>query len=580
MASKFTEGGIKNLMEQEEGYRVRKNIRTDPNYKWEFRTTPIYSEPDETVKEYQRRDSRTTFEDILGERQEQFSEKMFHINQDINVANTRARIEQEKKAVRERGKDLRTPAQHMDDLINLIRDRRREEVLALEKFAAEAALSSNPRAQTKSKVLSYAISEAAKSSATPAQSVPKSAFSETKRTLMAGRQERMSRNLELLLKQKGEIDKSMLGAKLVRHLLKRTAYMTRGDVHVARYLRFARDLKLISHGVTRINPMSAVVMEEMLTKKVKMEGELTISDEILFSRETLNKLENVKTKIKAELHKKASKGVTPLERASMLVDPEEYDVLGQRLAGELAVLKKQHSGLRKTAYTEVAAGKVPVDGNNIPKFEKEKYLEPRNIQDALLEMLPEGVYKTDDSLYEKEYSMKEIGWVLEEYLHSLQDKGYVPLLTFDAPPVDVVSNNFHRWSSALGLDPVFPSIIPHVFNRMLGFALKREVDMAGKRIPKNIRRKEKILVEKVEKVQAEPLVLDKYEKYELDVYKRLKDDKYFVHYLDTFMERRADIIESSMSNFPLDPRIVVPFSVCISRSRPRTRYTTSRITRR
>ena len=48
----------------------------------------------------------------------------------------------------------------------------------------------------------------------------------------------------------------------------------------------------------------------------------------------------------------------------------------------------------------------------------------------------------------------------------------------------------------------------------------------------------------------------KYEKYELEVYNKLKKDKFFVHYLDTFLNRRNDALIESFSGFPFQTVLV------------------------
>ena len=57
--------------------------------------------------------------------------------------------------------------------------------------------------------------------------------------------------------------------------------------------------------------------------------------------------------------------------------------------------------------------------------------------------------------------------------------------------------------------------------------------------------------------ETKDIVLTEREKYELEIYKKMKKTDYFRHYLDTFLDRRADMLTESMSQFPLHIRGLV-----------------------
>jgi len=61
--------------------------------------------------------------------------------------------------------------------------------------------------------------------------------------------------------------------------------------------------------------------------------------------------------------------------------------------------------------------------------------------------------------------------------------------------------------------------------------------------------------------------LNRFEKFEVDVFKRIKKDNWFTHFLETFMQRKFDIMAESASNFGASFYSIVFFLAFIIKSR-------------
>lgn len=52
------------------------------------------------------------------------------------------------------------------------------------------------------------------------------------------------------------------------------------------------------------------------------------------------------------------------------------------------------------------------------------------------------------------------------------------------------------------------------------------------------------------------------QKYEVEIYKQMKRDKYFQHYLDNVLKRREDELVQAMANFAIHPLVMVASCKC------------------
>ena len=125
-------------------------------------------------------------------------------------------------------------------------------------------------------------------------------------------------------------------------------------------------------------------------------------------------------------------------------------------------------------------------------------------------------------------------------------------MTFDNYPGKTEARDFNKWSIALGLEPIVPSI--YFFNYIESSFM---VEEAQKEIP--LKLKSNLMnATKIKERPINPRIpLTPYEKYEVEIYKRIKRDKYFTHYLDNVLKRRADNITMGVANYMVERRVMV-----------------------
>eukprot|EP01022_Parablepharisma_sp_SALTPOND_P008100 TRINITY_DN135201_c0_g1_i1.p1 TRINITY_DN135201_c0_g1~~TRINITY_DN135201_c0_g1_i1.p1 ORF type:complete len:470 (-),score=64.75 TRINITY_DN135201_c0_g1_i1:871-2280(-) len=418
-----------------------------------FRANAICEDTQESEQKILEMGNHYTVVDGLHMQNKEFTWKMYHMNAGIVSDFAREKI----MAAKEAGNNSRALAK----LVGALKGKTEEEKLALSKYAVDTKFSDNPTIQAKGRAIEIALEET-QQEPTQTQEAAKP-FKEAKIILneqKKARKQRKDKVKKLPMELRNKWKEQAMEFTRFRDLTNTSGLFQASGYEVERYTEASLELQAIrEHNATRLSKLEALVYKDTYSKDNLPEvGRIYLTDKFLYGKRLSDLIKKEDNKVLSEFHKLASKGKTPLEfvKVDNIDMTEDHDLLKERLDKDLNTLTNKFLFTQSQVYQETGKGGYKI--KEVPDVIKDM-MEPTNPSskdDPLDEM---------DTKLDKQYSLKDVEQILEEFVYDQQDKGRLPPMVLEKFPSKNLKNDFKKWSRALGLDPILPCNFCYPMNR-------------------------------------------------------------------------------------------------------------------
>jgi len=430
----------------------------------------------------------------------------------------------------------------IDVVIEVLSSKTEEEKLAFSKYAAEARLSDDPNIRTKGFYIEYAlqrVEEIWKKENKKETREDKIYWSKIKEKFTSLKSARKEGKKEMVKVDKSFLDEKVKNFFYIREMINRHGMLIVNDVYMEKIIKVRKELKNMQRRLMSIlDPHEALVYKEIFKKDLfPSAGRLILTDENLLGKETAEALEKKKRIALFDAHKKLTTGITPLELIKK--DYDKSDILGNRLKKEADSLAIKFQSAREKFYKDAINNKY-----ELKEISKEIEGMYKQKEEKIPSDLPPKVNEY--------YTMSEVCDILSDFVREEVGKGRSPPVISNIIPGKTFTNDFGKWSRALGLEPIMAS---KVNIKHIDPFHSRPHNMETQKMREEDEYSEEEAMKRAKEEIHQPL--DKYERYELEVYKGMKRDKYFDHYLDNVLKRRDDNMVQAAANFGINSKTMV-----------------------
>lgn len=399
----------------------------------EFGPAPVYPDYDidGTNVGERKMENTQTLMGYFGLKARQFALKMEEANAEI--------AEKEKRT----GKLLN------GHLVNLLLDtlntKNEEQRLALSKYAADARLSEDPIIKIKGYYIEYALQKVREDEKKVNKETKgeRKYFSRAKINLRLFRKER-KKPKELFAPEEDEyLHSKMKTLNGIKHMINRSEMLYSSEDIVKKIAGIKHEVdKIDMAGMTILDPHEAFVYKNAFKEGfLQKEGRLEIPDEILYGKDVAEQIKQRKKERFFGLHRTLSSGITPLELLSNNYS-DETDIVGNRVQKDASALARTFASMQESIYENAMEKNYRL--KRIPR-EMEELTKPE-------EVAPKLPPKTGEY-----YSLADVTEILANFVYDEIDHHRIPPPLFDSFPAKSFTNDFRKWSRALGLYPIEPS---------------------------------------------------------------------------------------------------------------------------